>query len=455
MKDFHELLDAAGELSKRLPEDNLAHLLFGDVLLGAGKYEQAEKAYRAALSLQSGDAGALQGLAQALFGQRKFAAALVTVEELLAQSSPRPRAVLLHSRLLMMTGERRRGAEQYHAAVTLDSSLQTAWMDMLISQMGEKLDETRSIVLAKLRGDESADTPEGAEEEAASEPDGPVLTFRDIGGMADVKEEIRLKLLYPVQYPDIYKTYGKRTGGGVLLYGPPGCGKTLIARATAGELNAAFVSMEINEIMGMYYGETEKQMHECFVTARQKAPCVLFIDEVDAMGARRDDTRSSDSRRWVNQFLTEMDGINVANEGILVLAATNAPWHLDSALRRPGRFDRLIYVPPPDLSAREEILRIVLQHRLCNGVKYGDVAKCTKGFSGADLAAVVDLASEKKIQHAMATGTTEPLTTKDLREAASRHRPTTGEWLSHARQRAGENKDTVTLDFGAWAASVN
>ncbi len=154
--------------------------------------------------------------------------------------------------------------------------------------------------------------------------------------METLKEEIRIKIIHPLNHPDLYRAYGKSIGGGILLYGPPGCGKTYLARATAGEIHAGFLAVGINDVLEMWIGNSERNLHALFEHARQNTPCVLFFDEVDALAASRADLRASAGRQLINQFLAELDGIGARNEGVLVLAATNAPWHLDPAFRRPG-----------------------------------------------------------------------------------------------------------------------
>ena len=254
--------------------------------------------------------------------------------------------------------------------------------------------------------------------------------------MEGMKEEIRMKIILPLRQPDLFKAYGKKAGGGILLYGPPGCGKTFLARATAGEVQAGFLAIGINDVLDMWIGQSERNLHAIFEQARANRPCVLFFDEVDALGANRTDLLKSGGRQIINQFLSELDGVQSTNEGVLILAATNAPWHLDPAFRRPGRFDRILFVPPPDEPARAAVLRLQLRGRPVETVDYELLAKKTEGFSGADLKAVVDSAVEDKLRAAMKAGSLQPLRTADLVDAAKRHRSTVRDWFETARNYA-------------------
>src|SRR5690606_30928145 len=143
-----------------------------------------------------------------------------------------------------------------------------------------------------------------------------------------------------------------------------------------------FMSVGINDVLSMWLGNSERSLHELFEQARRSAPCVLFFDEVDALGARRSDMQQSAGRHLINQFLAELDGVDSSNEGVLILAATNSPWHVDPAFRRPGRFDRILFVYPPDVSARASILQILLKEKPTQAIDYGQLAKKTDGFSG-------------------------------------------------------------------------
>ncbi|MDX5435631.1 MAG: ATP-binding protein, partial [Pontibacter sp.] len=232
---------------------------------------------------------------------------------------------------------------------------------------------------------------------------------------------------------DLYKAYGKKVGGGILLYGPPGCGKTFIAKATAGQVNAKFINVSLNDILDMWVGNSEKNLHDIFELARMNAPCVLFIDEIDALGASRNDMKQSSGRHLINQFLQELDGIEHNNEGVLILGATNTPWNLDPAFRRPGRFDRIIFVPPPDAASREAILRLKLSDKPTGSIDYTQIARKTEAFSGADIDALIDIAIERKLESSFAEGVPKPIDTNDLSDAAKKHKPSTQEWVMTAK----------------------
>ncbi|MGL5816178.1 MAG: AAA family ATPase [Phycicoccus sp.] len=259
------------------------------------------------------------------------------------------------------------------------------------------------------------------------------VTLADVGGMTNVKERLDAAFLAPMRNPELRRLYGKSLKGGLLLYGPPGCGKTFIARAVAGELGAAFMPVGINDVLDMYIGNSETNLHEIFQLARRNAPCVVFLDEIDALGQKRSMTRNSAMRTSVNQLLTELDGVDGLNEGVFVLAATNQPWDVDPALRRPGRFDRTLLVLPPDEPARAAILTYHLRDRPIEGIDTGRIAKGTDGFSGADLAHVCDTAAERALLDGVRTGDMRMIQQRDLDAAVREVRPSIGPWLESAR----------------------
>ncbi len=272
------------------------------------------------------------------------------------------------------------------------------------------------------------------------------VRLADVGGMQDVKDRLEAAFLAPMRNPELRKLFGKSLRGGLLLYGPPGCGKTFIARAVAGELGASFMSVSLSDVLDMYIGQSEQNVHDVFQTARRKAPCVVFLDELDALGAKRSRSHHSGLRNAVNQLLVELDGVDGQNEGVFVLAATNVPWDVDIALRRPGRLDRTLLVLPPDEPAREAILRYHLRERPIESVDLGKLVKATDGFSGADLAHVCESASETALLDSARTGTVRMIGMKDLLSAAKQIRPSTDPWFASARNVAMFANDGGTYD---------
>jgi AAA+ superfamily predicted ATPase len=425
-----DAIRALREALQHSPENVPLRQHLADSLVGLGRYGEAEQEYRQALSAAPSNPSLKVGLANAFFQQGKNGEALVIVEALLKAPNSPPRAVALHAKLLFRAGDVERAVRQYKEAIDLDPGVADADFAARLGIGPEHADSDVVEGRARVAGDDDAgEGPVGAIEK-------PKIAFKDVGGMDGVKDEIRMKIIHPLEHADLYRAYGKTIGGGLLMYGPPGCGKTHLARATAGEVKASFLAVGINDVLDMWIGRSEQNLHSLFEQARSHRPCVLFFDEVDALAASRSDMRQSYGRVIINQFLAELDGVQSSNEGVLILAATNAPWHLDSAFRRPGRFDRILFVPPPDPPARAAILRIHCHGKPVVDLDYDYLAKKLDHFSGADLKAVVDVAVEAKLREAMKAGAPTPLTTKDLQKAASSVRATTKEWFSTARNYA-------------------
>nr|WP_281361801.1 ATP-binding protein [Nakamurella aerolata] len=263
--------------------------------------------------------------------------------------------------------------------------------------------------------------------------------------MQGVKDRLQAAFLAPLRNPELQKLYGKSLRGGLLLYGPPGCGKTFLARALAGELGASFVSAGLAEILDMWLGSSERNLHELFASVRRNAPCVLFLDEIDALGHKRSQAAAGAMRGTVNQLLTELDGVTADNDGVFVLAATNQPWDVDPALRRPGRLDRTLLVLPPDAAAREAIFRYHLAHRPVEGIDLSALAGASAGFSGADIAFVCEQATEHALLDGARTGTARLIGMADLTAALQHTRPSTGPWLQTARTVVQYGQDDGTF----------
>jgi len=263
------------------------------------------------------------------------------------------------------------------------------------------------------------------------------LRFEDVGGLDDVKKQITRRIVTPFKKPSLFAKYRRKAGGGVLLFGPPGCGKTLLARATAGECDARFVNVPVVDVVDKYIGEAERKLAAIFADARRDTPTVLFFDELEALAGSRSGIANQSHVSLVSTFLAEMDGFADNNEGVLILAATNMPWGVDSAFRRPGRFDRVQFVPPPDKVARRQILELQLSGRPVEPrLNLDAIAAATAGYSGADLANLVNTAVDMAIEESLSNGVEHPVSSDHLAEAQREVRPTTLEWLTTARNYA-------------------
>ncbi len=296
-------------------------------------------------------------------------------------------------------------------------------------------DELRDVLPARFIGDApGADSASaGLEEADAYDAEHAGLTLADVAGMTEVKQRLEAAFLAPMRNPELRRLYGKSLRGGLLLYGPPGCGKTFIARAVAGELGARFIAVSFADIIDMFVGQSERNIHELFEIARRNAPCVLFLDEVDAIGQKRSQLRHTPMRSAVNQLLLELDDISGHNEGVFLLAATNHPWDVDSALRRPGRFDRTLLVLPPDAAAREEVFRYHLKDRPVAGIDLARLARQTDGYSGADIAHICETAAERALMDSVRLGEPRMIGLGDLEAAIGEVKPSLGAWFDTAR----------------------
>jgi len=212
----------------------------------------------------------------------------------------------------------------------------------------------------------------------------PKVKWEDIGDLEEVKKTLREMVEWPLKYRESFERLGIQPPKGILLYGPPGCGKTLLAKAVATESGANFIAVKGPELLSKWFGESEKRVRDLFKKAKQVAPCIIFFDEIDALAPRRGIGMHEASERIVAQLLTEISGIEEV-KNVVLIAATNRPDLVDPALLRPGRLDKLVFIPPPDEKARLEILKVHTRKvPLAKDVNLEELAKRTEGYSGAD-----------------------------------------------------------------------
>ena len=445
-------LDSLRQAVTFSPDNVPLLMLLGDGCLDHFLFDEAKENFQRVLALAAHHLGAQLGLARAAYQEGNLSEAVVRAEAIVAVHPQNGSVLRLLSRLAFIEGHLEEAREHYGKARQFDPDVRDEGLEKDLAE-GRRpalppTGKTNNPVPAgatETGGDAEPPSHDSDRKEnsaaRAGDSDLPVeferpsVGFADVGGMSAVKEEIRMKIIYPLQNAELFRQYGKKTGGGVLLYGPPGCGKTLLSRATAGEIKATFLSIGIHQVLDMWLGNSEKNLHKIFELARQNTPAILFFDEVDALASDRATMKQSAGRNVINQFLAEMDG-NDNNEGILILGATNAPWQVDPAFRRPGRFDRVLFVPPPDEEARTSIIEIMAKGKPVHKLDARALARRTKDYSGADLKAVFDVASEEKLTIAMRENRVVPITTDDLIRAAKSMQPSTRAWFESAKNYA-------------------
>jgi SpoVK/Ycf46/Vps4 family AAA+-type ATPase len=377
-------------------------------------------------------------VAGALRRSGKAAAALTFLE-----SDDEPETLLAKARALVALDRVAEARGAYERAIAANPALEDSDLKRAVNTTIRVFGREGQPALKVIANDDTDD----ADVVRLLAPAAAKITFKDVGGLSAVKKTIHRKIILPFQKPSLFERFKKRAGGGILFYGPPGCGKTLLARATAGEVDAAFFSVSIADVLDMYIGESERKLRAIFEKARQDAPAVLFFDEIEALGGKRQYSREGTSAKIVSQFLAEMDGFAQNNQGVLVLGATNVPWAVDPAFRRPGRFDRVVFIPPPDQEARASILELLLAERPTAGdIDVRTLAERTSGFSGADLRELIETGVDEAIEESLTAGQPVPLKMAHLKAALQERRATTVEWLTTARNYARYSNESGQYD---------
>lgn len=331
-------------------------------------------------------------------------------------------------------------------------------------EMSERAKKFRNIAeglrngTVKVYTDGIAPPPEVEEKENVSEKDEkgekakslilaekPKVRFKDIAGLDEVKENIKEVIVYPFTHPEEYKYFGVKAGGGILLYGPPGCGKTMLAAAAAAECDAIFVNLKISDIKDKYVGESEKNIKEVFNLARSYEKAILFFDEIDALAGERSGSQEGHERSLVNELLAQMDGLESkgSSRNSLVLAATNQPWDVDMALRRSGRFDSTIFIPHPDFEARKKIFEINLKNKpVEKSVKLETLAEMTKGYASAEIVDICDKSAKIPLRERIKGKQRREITVEDFEKVISEKKTILSSWYPRAVKEFEKSEET-------------
>lgn len=288
-----------------------------------------------------------------------------------------------------------------------------------VTQMGRRGSSTTGGASKESGGGGGNDDDEEKDASQWVVKDKPNLKFSDVAGLEDVKQDIKLKMIYPFEHPELAEKFGIRPGGGVLMYGPPGTGKTMLAKATAGEIDATFFLISAADMLSKWVGEAEQNIKKLFEAAADEPRSIIFIDEIESLvPARRDEGGSSVMQRVVPQILQGVEGFDRKNgRAVLLMGATNVPWQLDPAMMRPGRFDEKIYIPLPDAAARRKLLEIYLGKRpLDPNISLDQLVDKVEGYSGADIKYICDRAAVIPFLSSVATGTDGTITMEIIEE---------------------------------------
>ena len=289
-------------------------------------------------------------------------------------------------------------------------------------------------------------------------------TFKDVVGSEDIKKYMDRHVIQALKNPALYKEYGKKLGDGVVLYGASGVGKTYITKAVAGEAGANVIIVRINEILSQFVGLSEKNLNIIFTFARQNAPCIIFFDEIDALGGRRhssSDVKGEGSvmRNIINSLLVEMSGIESNPEGIFVIGATNKPWDLDPALKRSGRFNDCVYLKPPNFKERKALIEYYLKGKLAKNINSTKLSLALAGYAQADICRVMDISLLAPLSHAIKTGIKRPLSTEDVLNTIKTELPESPltTWFFDARSEVIGKEEVQVIDkkiHSSWKSGV-
>ncbi|MGA7328592.1 MAG: ATP-binding protein [Rhodomicrobium sp.] len=360
--------------------------------------------------------------------------------ERLARGSELPEDRALRARALHGLGRDQEAIALYRQAVAQDPAMRNRELERFlgIRQAANVLLPAAKVIpltsYSSRRENRAEPSREAATETFIEDFDEGTVTFNEVAGLDHVKTEIQRRMVLPYVKKSLYESYRQKAGGNLLLYGPPGCGKTMIARAAAGTCDARFLSVNPEEVLDKYAGEAEKRLRVFFDEARSEPPAILFFDDFEVLSGPRKAAQGEAGRALVSAIISELDGTQRNNAGLLVLAATNAPWLLDPALFRAGRFHRLLCIPPPVFEARKKILTNAITGVPGHGkIAFDRIARKADGFSGADIRALSDWVCNAALTRALSRSAETLVTTAMFEEGLNAFGPSTREWFKVAR----------------------
>ena len=461
MTNLNALREAIAESPDNVPLLLLhAHSCMEELSLG-----EARSGFEKVLRLRPDNAEAKLGIARLLFLDGRTSEAVVRVQSLISESPGFAPAHLFLSRLFLGEEDHEGALKHYREATSTNKSMADPALERALAGASRDRRKARGGAGDRVRAraargglDEEGlrDDMQVEDEEMPSffdELDGdverygvaggflmedfvrPIGSFNLIGGLEEIKEELRLRIVHPLDRPELFRAYGKGAGGSLLLYGPPGCGKTLVSRALANETPTPFFEVGLPHVLEMYLGEGERNLHQIFQLARAHAPSVIFIDDLDSLNARTDvDNKTGTDRSLMQQLMEEMDRESAAPSGILVVGVSSAPWKLGDAVSRPGRFERKLLVPLPDQSTRKAIFAILAEDKPIIDLDLNYLASKTEGFSGAELKAIFDMATDEALALAVKEDRIVPLTMAMCMQCARRLRPAASHWEKKFRE---------------------
>ncbi|MBN2081336.1 AAA family ATPase [bacterium] len=415
MSDFEELVE-------QFPERLNFRLARAEAAIRLGEYEEAMGDLEVYLKHNPDDPEGLRKKGECLFHQGRHFESLSVLNELLKLEGDSAELFVNRARVneqLEFLDDAQQDAER---ALELDKGNQEArQLRQSIMFRRQSYGMEDDLYSAFVRGDE---------ELFLGELKIPETRFADIGGLNQIKQSIRETIEYPLKFPEVSERYGKTAGGGLLFFGPPGCGKTMLARAAAGECGVTLVNVNLAHVLDKWVGNSEKAVSMVFAAARKRAPSILFFDEVDAIGGNRANLQTGWEKKLISQLLIELDGLTSINENVMVLAATNTPWEVDFALRRPGRLGRLVFVPPPDAGARAEILKLYLEKKpfIEDGIDYAAFGAKLEHYSPDAIRQVVENAAAIPWREAIETGAARPIGAVDIAVSIEQTPPDLTEW---------------------------